>query len=169
MTVSKEEIIDNAYQKYIFLQRKIKEVYGISEEYPIFHADIDEILYNAEEYMHDLFMGIAFAQGEMTQEEENFINRLRVLPKPDNNIDDSEDEIKSVVSTIPLYIKLANEVDKHTLNTGYAKEFIKLTRDICKLLQDADGNTYANESEFMYGVTGKLEKFLRESENKNEK
>ena len=71
--------IDEAYELYINLQNRIKEVYALSEEYPIFKCELDEILYNAEEYMHDLFTGIAFAYGEMSPEEAEFIKKLKTF------------------------------------------------------------------------------------------
>ena len=167
--IKNKEYIDEAYGLYTNLQARIKEVYTLSDEYPIFKADLEEILYNTEEYMHDLFMGIAFAYGEMSEEEAEFIKKLKTMPAPNNYIADSSDEIESVVSRIPLYIELADKVDKYAENTNYTEEFIDTTRQICRLLQDADGNTYSNESSFMYGVTDKLEKFFKERENKNEK
>ena len=167
--MSKNDCVNKAYELYVNLQNRIKEVYLISEEYPIFKAELEEILYNAEEYMHDLFIGIAFAYGEMSEEEAEFINKLKTMPAPNNYILDETHEIESVVSRIPLYVELADQVDKYAENTNYTEEFINTTRDICKLLQDADGNTYSNESSFMYGVTDKLEKFFKEREKRNEK
>lgn len=164
-----KDCIDKAYDLYINLQNRIKEVYRLSDEFPIFKCELDEILYNAEEYMHDLFMGIAFAYGEMTEEEASFIKKLKTLAPPENNSLDATDEIESVVSRIPLYVDLADKVDKYADNTNYTKEFIETTRQICKLLQDADGNTYSDESSFMYGVTDRLEKFFKEREKGNEK
>lgn len=167
--MSKNDCVNKAYDLYVNLQNRIKEVYLISEEYPIFKCELEEILYNAEEYMHDLFTGIAFAYGEMSEEEAEFIKKLKTMPAPNNYILDATDEIESVVSRIPLYVELADQVDKYAENTNYTEEFINTTRDICKLLQDADGNTYSNESSFMYGVTDKLEKFFKEREKRNEK
>ena len=157
-----KECIDKAYDLYINLQNKIKDIYKISDEYPIFKCELDEILYNAEEYMHDLFRGIAFAHGDMSNEEADFIKKLETLTPPKNQETSANDGIDSVVSRIPLYIELADKVDKYAENTAYTKEFIDITRQICKLLQDADGNTYSDESSFMYGVTDKLEKFFKE-------
>ena len=167
--MSKNDCVNEAYDLYVNLQNRIKDVYLISEEYPIFKCELEEILYNAEEYMHDLFTGIAFAYGEMSSEEAEFIKKLKTMPAPNNYILDATNEIESVVSRIPLYVELADQVDKYAENTNYTEEFINITRDICKLLQDADGNTYSDESSFMYGVTDKLEKFFKEREKRNEK
>lgn len=162
--MANQENINEAYELYISLQNRIKEVYAISDEYPIFKCELDEILYNTEEYMHDLFMGIAFAHAEMSEEEAEFIKKLKTLSPSDDMIVDYMQEIESVVSRVPLYVELADKVDKHAENTNYTKEFIDTTRQICKLLQDADGSTYSDESSFMYGITDKLERFFKERE-----
>ena len=166
--MNKELCTEQAYKLYTKLQKEIEEAYILSDKYPIFKGELEEILCDAEEYMHDLFMGIAFAQGEINYEEKAFIEKLTNLSSSSYTTD-STSKIESIVSRIPLYVELGYNVDRCTGDTNYFKLFVDSTREICKLLQDVDGNTYSSESSFMYGVAGKLEKIFKEREKENEK
>lgn len=166
--MDKELCTEQAYRLYTKLHKKIEEAYILSDKYPIFKGELEEILCDAEEYMHDLFIGIALAQDGINDEEKAFIERLTNL-SPSSYTTDSTSKIESIVSRIPLYVELGYNVDRYTGNTNYFKQFMDSTREICKLLQDVDGNTYSSESSFMYGVTDKLEKIFKEREKENEK
>ncbi len=165
--MDKELCTEQAYELYTKLHKKIEEAYILSDKYPIFKGELEEILCDAEEDMHDLFIGIALAQDGITSEEKKFIGKLESLPH--SYVTDSNSEIESVTTKIPLYIELGYNVDKYTGNTNYFKQFIDSTREICKLLQDVDGNTYSNESSYMYGITDRLERIFKEREKEDEK
>lgn len=162
MEAEKLQMVNDAFNMYNNLLDKIKELYAKSEEYMILkRPELEDVLYDAEGYMHQVFNCIANATGEVTEEEQAFIDKLEVYKnkRMEAGIDSI---IGSTFSNIPLYIELAKEVDK-LAESNYAKDLINDTLAICKELMDIDGNTYYEESSFVYSFIDMLEKYIKEN------
>lgn len=159
--MSKFELTNQAYEIYLELQNKISEMYIKSEEYPIFQKSTEEVLlYDTEEYIHELFTNIT-AQGRVNYEEKEFIDKLKTIdvePEKENN---AGKLVESVVTSIPEYLKLAKEVDGYTQNTRYADELLEYTETICQLLQQVDGVIDKKEIGFTNPVMENLKNFVR--------
>ena len=163
------EIINQAYRKYLDLSDKIRSVYYESEKYMIFKCDIDELLYYTEVYIREIFMNIAFASGDISLEEEEFIKKFNIVRRPRSLDDDilENNELVSTVVRIPRYLELACEVDKKA-GTKYGEMFVNTVREICTLLHLVDGEESTEESEFTHALIANLEDYLKESEKKDE-
>ena len=123
---------------------------------------LDDILFDAESYMKQVFNCIASATGEVTEEEQAFIDKLNVYKnkKTETNADFI---MESTFSNVPKYVELANAVDKLG-ETSYAKEFVDDTLAICKELMDIDGNTYYDESSFTHSFVDMLKKYIKDNQ-----
>jgi len=162
MQAGKLLILNEAFNMYNELMNKIKEVYNKSDEYIIpTKLELNDLLYEAESYMQEVFNCIAHANGEVTEEEKMFMEKLEVYKRAQKRVE-ADNIINSVFDDVPKYIELANEVDKQA-NTDYATTLIKDTLAICKKLMDIDGNTYADESSFTYSFIDMLEKYIKEN------
>ena len=162
MEAEKLQMVNDAFDMYNKLLDKIKELYTKSEEYLITsRPELDDILFDAERYIHQVFNCIANATGVVTEEEQAFIDKLEIYKN--KKMETGADSImESTFSNIPLYIELANEVDK-LAETNYAKELTNETLAICKELMDIDGNTYYDESSFTHSFIDMLEKYIKEN------
>lgn len=167
--MSKLDIINQAYRKYLDLSDKIRSVYYESEKYPIFKCEVDEILYYTEVYVREIFMNVAFASGTMSPEEEEFINKFNIVRRPrsldEDNLEDNE--LESTAVRIPRYLELACEVDKYA-GTKYGEMFVDTVKEICTLLHSVDGEESMEETEFTHALIANLEDYLKESEKKDE-
>ncbi|MBP3285090.1 MAG: hypothetical protein J6M02_06280 [Clostridia bacterium] len=168
--MEKLEIINQAYRKYLDLNTQIRNVYYESEKYPIFKCEIDEILYYTEVYMREIFMNIAFASGNFSAEEEEFIKKFDIVRRPKSleGYATENNELESTATRIPRYLKLACEVDKHA-GTKYGEGFVNTVKEICTLLHSVDGEASLEESEFTTALIENLEDYLKERETQNEK
>ena len=54
-----------------------------------------------------------FLAGEMSDEEVEFIKKLKTMAPSDSGVVDALEEINSVASRIPMYIELADKVDRY--------------------------------------------------------
>ena len=159
--MSKFELTNQAYEIYLELQNKISEMYIKSEEYPIFQKSTEEVLlYDTEEYIHELFTNIT-AQGRIKYEEKEFIDKLKTIDVEPEKESNAGKLIESVVTSIPEYLKLAKEVDGYTQNTRYADELLECTERICQLLQEVDGVIDKKEIGFTNPVMENLKNFVR--------
>jgi len=159
--LSKIELTNQAYEIYLELQNKISEMYIKSEEYPIFQKSSEEVLlYDTEEYIHELFSNIT-AQGRTKNEEKQFIDKLKTIESKPEKESNGDKIIESVVTSIPEYLKLAKVVDSYTQNTQYAKELFNYTEKICKLLQEVDGVIESEEIGFTNPVMDNLKEFIK--------
>ena len=162
MDVEKVQILDNAVNMYNNLMDKIKEVYIKSDEFMLpKKPELDDVLYDAKKYMKQVFNCIANATGEVTTEEQAFIDKLGDCIPKDNHVD-AELVMESTFSNIPKYIELANEVDK-LAETNYARALVDDTLAICKELMDIDGNTYYDESSFTHSFIDMLKKYIKDN------
>ena len=67
---------------YNNLLEKIKELYEKSEEYIIpTKPELEDLLYDTEKYMHEVFNSIANASGRVSDEEKAFIEKLTIYEK----------------------------------------------------------------------------------------
>ena len=161
MRADRLQMLNDAFSMYNSLMTQIKELYIKSEEYIITTRPVlEDVLVDAEAYMHEVFNCIANASGGVTEEEQAFIDKLTIYKK---EIVEAEGDsvIKSTFNDVPKYIVLAGSVDK-LADTTYAKELINDTLSICKKLMDIDGNTYADESSFTYSFVDMLERYIKE-------
>ena len=162
MQTEKLLILNEAFNMYNELMNKIKELYNKSEEYIIpTKLELNELLYEAESYMHEVFNCIAHANDVVSAEEHVFMEKLEVYKRARESAN-ADTFINSIFDGVPKYIELANAVDKQA-QTDYAPKFIKDTLAICKKLMDIDGNTYADESSFTYSFIDMLEKYIKEN------
>jgi len=161
MEPAKLQILNDSFDMYNKLMEKIKELYSKSEEYMLVtKPELDDVLYNAESYMTQVFNCIANATGEVTEEEQAFIEKLDIYKN--KMLEANPDSImESTFSNVPLYIELASSVDK-LAETSYSKELIDDTLAICKKLMDIDGNTYYDESSFTHSFIDMLKKYISE-------
>jgi len=163
MEFEKEQMLNNSFDMYIKLLQKIKEIYAKSEDYLIpTRSELNDILYETESYMKEVFNSISNASGGVTELEEAFMKKLDVY-KIELTVAEGNSFIESTFAKVPKYIELAHEVDKRTGKTSYARELVKDTLDILKMLMDIDGNTYADESSFTYSFIDMLEKYIKEN------
>lgn len=161
MEAQKLQLVEEAFDMYNKLLDKIKAVHAKSEEYLIpTRPTLDDLLYNAEGYMHEVFNCIAYSSEGMNRFEEAFIQKLEVY-KNKKNESGANTIIESTFADVPDYIELANFVDKFA-ETNLAPELINDTLAICKKLMDVDGNTYADESSFTYSFIDMLKKYIKE-------
>jgi len=152
---------NEAYKLYMELQGKISEMYLKSDEYPIFQkSSEEELLYNTEEYIHELFTNIT-AQGRLKREEKQFIDKLKTIENAPEIATNADKVIQSVTTSIPEYLSLAKAVDGYTQNTKYADELLECTEKICTLLQEIDGIVEIEESGFTNPVMDNLKEFVR--------
>ena len=162
MTPEKTELLNTAFDMYNKLLNKIEDLYKRSEGYMIpKKLELNDILYDAESYMKEVFNCIANATGEVTTEEQAFIDKLGDCIPKDNPVD-AELVMESTFSNIPKYIELANEVDK-LAETNYARALVDDTLAICKELMDIDGNTYYDESSFTHSFIDMLKKYIKDN------
>lgn len=162
MDTEKVQILDKAFNMYNNLMDKIKEVYIKSDEFMLpKKPELEDILYDAKKYMKQVFNCIANATGEVTEEEQAFIEMIGAYNLKDNEVD-SDFVMESTFSNIPKYIELANEVDK-LAETNYARVLIDDTLAICKELMDIDGNTYYDESSFTHSFIDMLKKYIKDN------
>lgn len=160
MTDSGMKIVNEALEIYKGLLDKIANIHKKSDEYPIFNkSEIGDLLYNTEKYIRQAFYNITNAQGIVTEEEQVFMDSLKLFEDRHEKANENE-IIESVNSSIPEYVELAKKVDGYAL-TNYAEELLKDTLAIFKLLMNVDGNTYADESSFTYAFMHKLEKYIK--------
>lgn len=162
MDFDKTQKLNNSFDMYIKLLQRIKEIYAKSEDYLIpTRPELNDILHEAEAYLKEVFNSISHASGGVTEVEQAFMAKLDVykesIAEPDAN-----SFIESTFDNVPKYIELANEVDKKTGDTTYAKELVNDTLALCKMLMDIDGNTYADESSFTYSFIDMLEKYIKD-------
>lgn len=158
MQPEKVQMLDETYEMYLSLLKNIEKIYEVSEEYMITSKDsLNNVLDNAKQYMYEVFKCIINASNGISEEEKAFIEKIEVPGKTDVNADDI---IEGIFGKVPMYIELANNIDK-LAETSYAKEFIKDTLAICKKVMDIDGNTYADESSFTYSFVDMLEKYIK--------
>jgi len=152
---------NEAYNLYLELQNKISEMYIKSEEYPIFQKSTEEVLlYNTEEYMHELFANIT-AQGRLKNEEKQFIDKLKTMQNEPERESNADKVIESITTSIPEYLSLAKVVDGYTNNTQYAEELFECTLKICQLLQSVDGVIESEEIGFTNPVMDNLKNFIK--------
>jgi len=79
MEAQKLQLVEEAFNMYNNLLEKIKEVHAKSEEYLIpTRPTVDDLLYNAESYMHEVFNCIAHANDGVSEFEEAFIKKLEI-------------------------------------------------------------------------------------------
>jgi len=162
MEIEKLQILNKAFEMYNNLLEKIKVLYAKSEEYMLpTRPELNEILFDAERYMHQVFNCIANATGGVTDTEKAFIEKLEIYKKKKEETA-ADSIMESTFSNVPLYIELANSVDK-LAETTFAKELVADTLEICKQLMDIDGNTYADESSFTYSFVDMLEKYIKDN------
>jgi len=161
MEAQKLQLVEEAFNMYNTLLEKIKDLHAKSEEYLIpTRPELDDLLYNAESYMNEVFNCIAHASGGVSEFEDAFIKKLEVYKnkKMESGVDSI---VESTFSKVPDYIELANSVDKFA-ETNLATELVNDTLAICKELMDIDGNTYADESSFTYSFVDMLKKYIKE-------
>jgi len=162
MQADKLQILDEAFNMYNDLMNKIKVIYNKSEEYIIpKKLELNDMLYEAESYMQEVFNCISHASGDVTEEEQAFMDKLEVYKRARESVS-ADDIIESTFDDVPNYILLADAVDGFA-ETNYAKELTNDTLAICKKLMDIDGNTYADESSFTYSFIDMLEKYIKEN------
>lgn len=162
MTAEKLSLLTNAFNMYSDLLAKIKIVHEKSEGYLIpIKPELEDVLYDTENYMHEIFNCIIHANDVVTDEEKAFVDKLTVYKKKKEAVT-ADTALKATFDDIPQYIKLADTVDAFA-ETNYAEEFVKDTLAICKKLMDIDGNTYADESSFTYSFIDMLEKYIKEN------
>jgi len=163
MEFEKMQMLNNAFDMYIKLLQKIKEIYAKSEDYLIpTRPELNDLLNEAESYLKEVFNCISNANGEVTEVEEAFMKKLDVYKSETLEVT-ADSFIESTFDDVPKYIELAHEVDKKTGETNYAKELVNDTLAILKELMDIDGNTYADESSFTYSFIDMLEKYIKEN------
>ena len=162
MTPEKTELLNTAFDMYNKLLNKIEDLYKRSEGYMIpKKLELNDILYDAESYMKEVFNCIANANGVISEDEKAFIDKLTVYKKKKEAVT-ADTLIKATFDDIPEYIKLADTVDAFA-DTNYAKELVNDTLALCKELMDIDDNTYADESSFTYSFVDMLEKYIKEN------
>lgn len=150
-------ILENAFDRYQNLIKKIEDLYNFSEEYLIpSKPEYEVIIDDMKKYMNGIFIGIANANGTVTEEEKAFIDKF----KYDGNINlsDENNVINTTFSNVPKFIELSAMVDK-LAGTDYTNDLIKDTLSICKCIMDIDGNTYADESSYTYAFIDMLKKY----------
>jgi len=160
MQPEKLEQLEIPFNMYKDLLEKIKNIYSKTEEYLIpTKPELDDILYEAESYMKEVFTCIVNASNGVSEIEKAFLDKIMVY-KGEHVEATANDAVESTFGDVPKYIKLANMLDKQA-ETNYATELVKDTLAICKKVMDIDGNTYADESSFTYSFIDMLEKYIK--------
>ena len=157
MESEKITILKNAFDQYQNLVKKIEGMYNFSEKYLIpSKAEYGVIIDDMKKYMNGVFIGIANANGEVTEEEQSFIDKFYY----ENKIEkvSADNTLSTIFSNSPKFIELATTVDK-LAGTNYTDDLIKDTLSICKDLMNIDGNTYADESSYTYAFIDMLKKY----------
>jgi len=157
MESSKVAILEKAFNQYQDLIKKIEDLYDFSEEYLIpSKPECETIIDDMKRYMNGIFIGIANANGIVTEEEKAFIDKFNY----DGNIKLSEakDVLNTTFSNVPKFIELSASVDR-LAGTNYTDNLINDTLSICKCIMDIDGNTYADESSYTYAFIDMLKKY----------
>lgn len=161
MSPEKIELLNQAFNMYKDLIEKIKVMYMKSEEYIIAtRPELDDVLKEADCYMHEVFNCLANASGGVSEEEQAFIDKLTIYNEKNVEVE-ADAIIGSTFDNVPKYIELANTVDEFA-ETDYARELVKDTLAICRKLSDIDGSTYADESSFTYSFIDMLEKYIKD-------
>ena len=161
--------IQEAYELYQKMQNTIKEVHGVSNHMGLmkeeFDMELDDILYDTDEYLGQILKNIAFAHGEFSEEEQTFISKLNFVAEREEEVN-PDDSLDSINEIIPIYIKMAVNLDNELRSTRFTEDLIEITKRIYWLLQDLDG-IYFEERKYANDILEKLNEYVRNNKKGN--